>query len=116
MYKSGVAEDLEERRAAQLRELTRKGERQLAMHEFAAAEDTFREALGLDPNSPALHNNLGVALHGQKRNREAMAEFDEAIQANPSSEAARRNILGVASTGLAGVVVFFVVIHALPEI
>src|SRR5690242_10621780 len=51
---SAMADDLERRRAARLRELTAAGERQLAMHEFAAAEETFRQALGLDPNSSAL--------------------------------------------------------------
>ena len=111
-----MAQDLEARRSARLRELTAAGERQLAMHQFAAAEETFREALGLDPKSSALHNNLGVALRGQKRDREALVEFDRAIQANPASARARRNLYGAASTGVVGVAVFFVVMHALPEI
>ena len=111
-----MADDLEERRAARLRELTAAGQRQLARQEFAVAEDTFREALGLDPKSSALHNALGVALRGQKRDREAIAEFDLAIQADPASTKARRNLYGAASTGVVAVIVFFVVIHALPEI
>ncbi len=111
-----MADELEARRSARLQELTAAGERQLAIEDFGAAEETFREALGLDLNSSALHNGLGVALRGQKRNREAMAEFDQAVQANPSSSAARRNLFGAASTGVVGLIVFFVVIHALPEV
>jgi tetratricopeptide (TPR) repeat protein len=111
-----MADDLEQRRAARLRELTAAGKRQLALRQFAAAEETFRQALGLDPGSSALHNDLGVALRGQKRDREAMAEFDRAIQANPDSANARRNLFAAASTGAVGVAVFFVVIQALPEV
>jgi tetratricopeptide (TPR) repeat protein len=113
-----MSEDLEQRRLARAQELADAGMDQLARRDYAAAEESFRAALGLEPNNSALHNNLGVALREQRRDREAIAEFDLAVQANPGSTKARRNLTraGAATAGTVGAIVFFVAVHALPEL
>jgi len=113
-----MSEDLEARRADRAQELADAGMRQLARRDYVAAEESFRAALGLAPDNSALHNNLGVALREQGRGREAIAEFDLAVQANPSSTKARRNLAGAgaATAGTVGAIVFFVAVHALPEL
>ena len=57
----------------------------------AAAEQHYRAALALDPNSAATVNNLGVALRRQKREREAVLAFKAAVGMDPTLEIARRN-------------------------
>jgi tetratricopeptide (TPR) repeat protein len=43
----------------------------------------FHEALGLEPQFPAAHNNLALALVYLGRREEALAEFDAAIRSDP---------------------------------
>lgn len=113
-----MADDLEERRLVRAQELADAGLRQLGANQYAAAEESFRAALGLAPGNPALLNNLGVALRAQKRTKEAIAEFDLAVQADPASKKARKNLFGATAgyAGAGGAIVFFLVIHALPEV
>jgi tetratricopeptide (TPR) repeat protein len=57
----------------------------------AAAEQHYRAALALDPNSAVTANNLGVALRRQKRDQEAVLAFKSAVRMDPTLEVARRN-------------------------
>ena len=43
--------------------------------EFEKAEQAFRAAILLDPDDPAQHNNLGLAIGRQGRYQEALAQF-----------------------------------------
>ena len=45
-----------------------------------AAEMDFRQAIRLEPNVWAFHNNLGLALRLQKRDKEALDEFELAVK------------------------------------
>jgi len=74
-----------------------------------AAEMDFRQAIRLEPNVWAFHNNLGLALRLQKRDKEAVDEFELAVKQNPKSRVARRNLFGAASAyQTAGVLLGFV--------
>jgi tetratricopeptide (TPR) repeat protein len=48
-------------------------------------ETLFRETLARNPGSSFLHNNLGVVLMSTGREREAAAEFQEAVRLTPDS-------------------------------
>lgn len=63
-----------------------RGSIEALLERFAAAEASFREALGLLGPLPALHANLGNVLYEQERFAEALAAFDTALQANASPE------------------------------
>jgi len=47
-------------------------------------EALFRKSLALDPRSADAHLQLGILYHDQHREQEAMAEFQEAVRANPA--------------------------------
>jgi len=61
-----------------------RGNIEALLERFAAAEASFREALGLLGPLPALHANLGNVLFEQERFAEALTAFDAALQANAS--------------------------------
>ena len=69
----------------------------LEARDWLTAEAAARRALAIDPESYAALNNLGAALDGAGRRREAAAAFASAARQDPSAEDARRN---VASSGL----------------
>ena len=50
--------------------------------ELNAALDSFREAIRLQPDLAAAHNNLGTVLKSLGRSREAIASFEEAVRLN----------------------------------
>jgi tetratricopeptide (TPR) repeat protein len=52
-------------------------------HDYTGAEPELREAIRLKPDDAAAHMNLGVALRGQGKLPEAIAEFREAIRLKP---------------------------------
>ena len=60
--------------------------------EWAQGEPHHRQALAVEPQSAALHNNLGYNLLMQKKNDEAAAEFREALRLDPASQVARNNL------------------------
>ena len=62
---------------------------------WPAGEPAHRKAIELGPAVDYLHNNLGYNLLMQKKNDEAVREFEEALKLNPSSQLARNN-LGIA--------------------
>lgn len=72
---------------------------QVALHarDWLTAEAAAQRALAIDPESYDALNNLGVALDGAGRRREAAAIFSAAARRDPGEEAARRN---VATSGL----------------
>jgi Flp pilus assembly protein TadD len=61
----------------------------LLAKDWAGAETGLRTVLALDPEDRTARNNLGLALGGQERYREALATFREA-----GDEQAARNNLG----------------------
>jgi len=67
--------------------------------EWAQGEPHHRQAVALNSDSDAWHNNLGYNLLMQKKNEEAAAEFREALRLNPNSQVARNN-LGLALANL----------------
>jgi Flp pilus assembly protein TadD len=60
-----------------------------------AAEQAFREALALDPNSVPVLNNLAISLARQQRETEAISLYEKALHLKPGDSVTRRN-LGVA--------------------
>ena len=60
-----------------------------------AAEDAFRRALALDPNSVELLNNLAISLARQGRDEEAIALYKQALKLKKDDPITGRN-LGVA--------------------
>jgi len=60
------------------------GEELYRQRRFHRSAQAFTEELKRNPNSPALHTNLGCALYQLKRYNEAIAHFNEALKLNPS--------------------------------
>ena len=58
---------------------------------FAKAERAYRAALAVAPGDPAVTHNLGVAIAGQGRHRDAAGCFDEALRADPGFVSAHYN-------------------------
>ena len=50
-----------------------------------SAIDHFQQALSIDPESAALHNNLGMALRARGRLDEAIEHLRESVSINPNS-------------------------------
>lgn len=59
------------------------GETMLELEEYEAAEEIFRDALGLEPESGALYNGLGVALFELCRFNQARKALDTALELDP---------------------------------
>ena len=57
----------------------------------ASAEKHFAKALKINPNSPVLHSNRGLALRALKRNGEALASCERALALRPDYAAAVYN-------------------------
>ena len=60
-----------------------------------AAAEIYRELAGLDPKNADIRNNLGILLVRTGDIAGAIAQFEAALQANPSHAAARRNLESV---------------------
>ena len=65
------------------------GKQFLGSKEFDLAAAEFRKALVMNPASPALHDNLGLALIGQGDLNGALGEFKEAARLDPEYGEAR---------------------------
>jgi tetratricopeptide (TPR) repeat protein len=63
-----------------------RGSIEALLKRFAAAEATFREAIGLLGPLPALHGNLGNVLFEQERFAEALEAYDQALRGSETSE------------------------------
>lgn len=64
----------------------------LRLREFGEAEKIFSGAASTRTNSPALLNNLGVALLGQNKYDDAEKQFRAAIELQPQYLSARQNL------------------------
>ena len=58
----------------------------------AGAEESFRQAVGLQPDSDRLRNNLGYNLLLQNKLEAAEGEFRRTLELNPKSATARNNL------------------------
>lgn len=56
---------------------------------FAEADDMYRQALALNPNSAEAHHNFGLALAAQNQPAEALVEYENAVRADPNFETAQ---------------------------
>jgi cytochrome c-type biogenesis protein CcmH/NrfG len=56
------------------------------------ALETLEQAVALEPKNAVAHFNLGQAYHQFARNREALCEWERALQLRPSYPAATRAI------------------------
>ncbi len=68
------------------------GRIELRRKRWVAAEAAYRRALELDPQNWVLMNNLGIALRGQRRQREAIEAFENAARMDPRSAIAAANL------------------------
>ena len=66
--------------------------------ELRGAEELFRRAVTLAPDSYEAYNGLGIALGRQGRNDEAEAAFRRAFEIDPSLDAARDNLHALGKT------------------
>ena len=62
------------------------------VRDFSAAENAFRQAVTLSPESDRAHNNLGYNLLLVNKSEDAEREFRKALESNPSSATARNNL------------------------
>jgi predicted CXXCH cytochrome family protein len=68
------------------------GHQALLAKDMAHAETTLRRALTLNPMMVGAMNDLGLSLMGQGKGREAVAEWQRALEINPRFGAARQNL------------------------
>jgi Flp pilus assembly protein TadD len=62
------------------------------MHRDDEAIRQYEEAIRLNPNFPAAHNNLGTILWKQGRLQEARDHFSEAVRLRPGDARFRDNL------------------------
>jgi len=78
------------REPGNIKALTALGMVQARTHD-AAATETFRRVIALDPKSAEAHINLGIALADEHHTDEALAQFTEAVHLAGNSAAAHYN-------------------------
>ncbi|MCP3687116.1 MAG: PA2778 family cysteine peptidase, partial [Gammaproteobacteria bacterium] len=66
--------------------LTGLGNTEYALHDYASAEQVYRQALELSPQSHQVWNNLAYALAQQGKTDEAMQAVHEALLLSPGSK------------------------------
>ena len=66
-----------------LEELFHAAQAAARQNNYAQAETLYRQILSADPAMLAARVNLGLACYWQHKNREALAEFHQALQASP---------------------------------
>jgi Tfp pilus assembly protein PilF len=64
----------------------------IAAREFSLAADNYRELVGLEPDNADFRNNFGIILVQTGDLTGAIDQFEAAVKANPSHQAARRNL------------------------
>lgn len=69
--------------ASAAQDLWQQGVKAMREGQFAEAERIYRRILAVSPGDPRAHMNLGLALHSAGKHKEAIAEFDVFLQANP---------------------------------
>ena len=65
-----------------------------AMHkgDLAAADETLRRALAIDPHSMTALNNLGIVLAREGKPAEAIPLYQQALKVRPEDLATKRNL------------------------
>jgi len=71
-----------------MNELYQAAQSDIAKGNYSAAAEEFRQMLKLDPNSPEVWSDLGVAYSMGGRHQEAVEAFEKALQLNPSLRSA----------------------------
>jgi len=66
--------------------------RDISLLKYAGAEKLLREALAVEPENPSLHNHLGLSLKGQGRLKEAVSEYEKAIELKADYHVAMNNL------------------------
>ncbi len=77
------------RTARQVSQLLQRGERSLSEREYGRALEAFQEAERLAPHDERPHEDLGSLYLEQKRVREAVGEYEEALRLSPVSPEAK---------------------------
>lgn len=72
-----------------------KGQALYALRRYPEAIDLYRSAMALDGSSQLPHYLLGVAFADAGIYREAIAEWEKVVQANPKSETASTALEGI---------------------
>jgi Flp pilus assembly protein TadD len=68
------------------------GSQALQKGDNVAAEQAFRDALALDPDSVPVLNNLAISLARQQRETEAISLYERALHLKPGDSVTRRNL------------------------
>jgi len=71
-----------------MNELYRAAQSDVTKGNYSAAAEKFRRMLKLDPNSPEVWSDLGVAYSMEGEHQEAVQAFEKALQLNPSLRSA----------------------------
>ena len=66
--------------------------------DFAAAVDEYQEALKLAPGSPLILNNLGFVLSQLNRNRDAVAQWEQALRVQKDNFEVMTNLAWILAT------------------
>lgn len=90
-----LAQPVQGARSERVEALYEKGAKDYAGGRFARAADEFRSALAIEPSSPKLLNDLGVAYYMEGQLNAAVATLKKAVAADPKSVSANL-ILGLA--------------------
>jgi tetratricopeptide (TPR) repeat protein len=85
----------------------------LRRRRFVEAEAYFRLASNLEPSRWMSMNNLGIALQGQNRQKEAIDAFEAAWHANPKAAQTKRNLFSAtqAYVGAGGLIALVFWLH-----
>ncbi len=81
-----------ETRAQLIAALVAAGNSAMSESRLAAAAESYRELVALEPANPDYRNNFGIILARTGDVAGAIAQFEAALRADPSHAAARRNL------------------------
>jgi tetratricopeptide (TPR) repeat protein len=73
-------------------QLNKQGEELLTKKEFGAAAKKFRKALAIQPDYEDAVRNLGIALAGEGKDKEAASDFQKAIKIAPDDAIAHKDL------------------------
>jgi tetratricopeptide (TPR) repeat protein len=79
-------------RSSEISELLEQAARLEQLNKFPEAQKYYEEALRLDPENIAVHNNFGISLAEAGRLTEAISHFETALRIAPDDRSARENL------------------------